>query len=151
MAGIELLGTFKVLIREISTPAQAGAIIRATYGAFTATAKGNHMAYTMPVDAKVAMRVDYVDAHDNPARVDGAVTWTSSDPTVVSVVADSKDTQNALITAAGKLGAAQITAEADADLGDGVRELLTLLDITVVAGEAVAGVIAPVQVQPAKK
>jgi hypothetical protein len=32
-------------------------------------------------------------------------------------------------------------ATADADLGDGVRELNTLLDVTLVAGEAVTGTI----------
>jgi hypothetical protein len=38
----------------------------------------------------------------------------------------------------------QITATADADLGAGVRNLVTVCDITIVAGEAVAGTIAPI-------
>ena len=47
-------------------------------------------------------------------------------------------------TASGETGTAQITATADADLGEGVRELITLLDVNVVAGEAVAGTISVV-------
>jgi hypothetical protein len=42
------------------------------------------------------------------------------------------------------VGQAQVTATCDADLGDGVRELITLCDIEVVGGEAVAGTIQPV-------
>ena len=41
------------------------------------------------------------------------------------------------------LGRTQVSAKADADLGEGVRELLTICDIMIVAGEAVAGSIQP--------
>ena len=41
------------------------------------------------------------------------------------------------------LGRTQVSAKADADLGEGVRELLTVCDIMIVAGEAVAGSIQP--------
>jgi hypothetical protein len=37
-----------------------------------------------------------------------------------------------------------MTAYADADLGERVRELATTMDVTVMAGEAVAGTITPV-------
>ena len=47
------------------------------------------------------------------------------------------------VVRAVELGQVQITATADADLGEGTRELVTLMDVTIVAGEAVAGVIQP--------
>jgi hypothetical protein len=72
------------------------------------------------------------------------VSWASSDETIARVVVDAGDTTGASVEAQGKIGQAQITATADADLGTGVRELVTLMDLTVVAGEAVAGTIEPV-------
>ena len=99
------------------------------------------MAFNLPVGMQVGVTVAYVDQAGNPAVVDGAVTWTSSDASVASVTSTA-DTQ-ALIVAGSTLGGAQITASADADLGSGVRSLLTLMDVTVVAGEAVSGTITP--------
>jgi len=101
------------------------------------------MAYTLMVDYSLKVTVAYVDAYGNPARVDGDVTWASSDDTIASVTTDPANTFNAMVAAQTKTGQAQITATADADLGDGVRNLITLMDVTVVAGEAVAGTITP--------
>lgn len=100
------------------------------------------VAYNLPVGMQIDVRVDYVDAGGNPATVDGVVGWASSDATIASVT--STGAQTAAIAAVGKLGQAQITATADADLGSGTKSLLTTADITVVAGEAVAGTITPV-------
>ena len=44
----------------------------------------------------------------------------------------------------GPIGQVQVTATADADLGAGVRNIVTPLDIVVVAGEAMSGAITPV-------
>jgi|SRR5215831_16476728 len=107
------------------------------------TLKGNAM-YTMPILYAVGLQVKYVDAGGNPARVDGEVEWASSDPAVVTIQPDTQDTSKCGIASTDNVGTAQVTATADADLGSGVRELITILDVTVVAGEAVAGTIAPV-------
>jgi hypothetical protein len=117
--------------------------VTTTQGVFstTATLQEGRMAFNLPVGMQVGVTVAYVDQAGNPAVVDGAVTWTSSDASVASVTSTA-DTQ-ALIVAGSTLGGAQITASADADLGSGVRSLLTLMDVTVVAGEAVSGTITP--------
>jgi len=60
------------------------------------------------------------------------VTPQTGDSTIVTVVP------------VGPTGQIQITATADADLGAGVRNLVTVCDIQIVAGEAVAGTISPV-------
>lgn len=99
------------------------------------------MAYTLPSGMQVGAQISYVDVNGNPATVDGVVTWTSSDATVVSVMADAQDSTLCTIAAIGPVGAAQVQASADADLGAGSRTIVTLLDVTVVAGEAVAGTI----------
>jgi hypothetical protein len=115
------------------------------YAAFKATFKGDVM-YTLPVDHTVQMKVSYVDAGNNPAVVDGPVVWSSSDDALATVLADSADSSLVTVTPVGPIGQVQITATADADLGTGVRSLVTISDITLVAGEAVAGTIAPVGV-----
>jgi hypothetical protein len=101
------------------------------------------MSYTLMVDYSVKVTVAYTDQYGNPARVDGDVVWSSSDDTIAIVFTDSTDSMNAIVQAQTKTGQAQITATADADLGDGVRNLVTLMDVTIVAGEAVAGTITP--------
>ena len=89
------------------------------------------------------MEVAYVDADNNPATVDGAVTWASSNEAIATVVSIGPTAAMIAATRGGSLGTAQITATADADLGSGTRELLTTFDVTVVAGEAVSGTISP--------
>jgi hypothetical protein len=115
------------------------------YEGFKATFKGDVM-YTLPVDHTVQMKVTYVDAANNPAAVDGPVVWSSSDDALATVLADSVDSSLVTVTPVGPIGQVQITATADADLGTGVRSLVTISDITLVAGEAVAGTITPVGV-----
>ena len=88
--------------------------------------------YTLPNDKRVDVKVEYQDAKGNAATVDGDVVWSSSDTNV------------ATITPGDALGQVQITATADADLGDGVVEIICTMDVTVVGGQAVIGVISPV-------
>ena len=101
------------------------------------------MSYNLPDGMEVGVAVTYVDADGNPATIDGQVTWVSSNDQIATV--SSTGPQAATIAAArgGTLGTAQITASADADLGSGTRELLTTFDVTIIAGEAVAGTITP--------
>ena len=100
--------------------------------------------YTLPVDKMVKMQVSYVDSEGNPAAIDGNVSWSSSDDTIVSVTPETGDSTIVTVFPEGPVGQVQITATADADLGTGVRNLVTVCDISIVAGEAVAGTIAPV-------
>jgi hypothetical protein len=124
---------------------KGGCRIALRYDGFTVTIEGNRVMYTMPVNHHVAVKVSYVDAANNPAEVDGDVDWASSDETVAVVQhPDPNDTTQVVIYSRDKIGSAQITATADADLGEGTRELITILDVGVVAGEAVAGTISPI-------
>lgn len=113
------------------------------YEGFKIKAKGNAM-YTLPVDHAIRMQISYTDASGNRAEIDGDVTWQSSDEAVIKLQLDTDDTTICAATPGGTVGQAQITATADADLGQGTRELITTCDIQVVAGEAVAGSIQPV-------
>jgi hypothetical protein len=119
-------------------------LVTIRYDNFSITARGENMAYTLPVGKQVEVQVAYMDANGNPATVDGIVAWDSSDPSIVDVLVDDNDTTLATVRAQGALGLAQVSATADADLGQGVRTLVTTMDVTCVAGEAVAGTITPV-------
>lgn len=92
-------------------------------------------------EQKVALAVEFKTAAGNPANVDGTPVWSSSDDTVVSVEA-SEDGLSAVAVAVGPLGTAQISCEADADLGEGVRAITGVIDIEVRAAEAVVAVVA---------
>jgi hypothetical protein len=142
---IELCLSFANALRicEIEPPPKILAVLTITYDRFTITAKGDVM-YTLPVDKMVKMQVAYVDAEGNPAAVDGDVTWESSDDTIVKVTPETGDSTIVTVFPEGPVGQVQITATADADLGAGTSELITVCDIQIVAGEAVAGTIAPV-------
>jgi hypothetical protein len=124
-------------------PQQGRQRITITFDRFKITTEGDHVMYTLPVDKLVSVQVAYVDAQGNPATVDGAVVWASSDDTLLTVSVDAEDSTICTVTPVGEAGQAQVSATADADLGDGIRELITLCDIEVVAGEAVAGTIQP--------
>lgn len=139
---LNLTGTVKLL-----DDVEGSVVVTLTYDQFTITAKGDTM-FTLPDDKKVTVKVAYVDAQGHPAKVDGPVTWSSSDNAIATVTVDAADSSKATVapsSAAGSvLGQAQITAEADADLGAGTRTLITTFDVEVVAGAAVKGTIQPV-------
>ena len=86
---------------------------------------------------KVALSVTFTDAAGNPAVVDGAPVWASSDSSVLTVDS-SVDGLSAVATAVGPLGQAQVSVTADADLGVGLTAIAGTLDVTVVASEAVS-------------
>jgi hypothetical protein len=85
----------------------------------------------------VKAAVAFVDAAGNPARVDGVPTWETSDPAVAQMM-PADDGLSAMFSFAG-LGKTTVTVRADADLGEGVRELILQGELEFVPGEAVAG------------
>lgn len=117
------------------------AVLTLRYGAFAVTfqpEEDSMTAFTLPDDKTAGAAVAYVDAKGNPATVDGAPVWTSSDETILTVAA-AADGMSAVVTPVGPLGTAQIKIDADADMGAGVTDIITLADVEVVAGQAVAG------------
>jgi hypothetical protein len=102
------------------------------------------MSYTLPSGMQVTCQISYVDAAGNPAVVDGDVAWSSSDETKLVVFVNSQDSTKVVLRTVGPVGLVQVKATADADLGAGVRELVTTADVDIIAGEAVAGMISPI-------
>lgn len=139
----QLGGTLKISIDD-EPETRPGAFITLHHDGLTLTARGEDMAYKLANDHTVALQVSYVDSKGNPAAVDGEVTWDTSNESIVAVQPVDQDSTMVKLMPGDQLGLAQISATADADLGDGVREIITVMDVEIVAGEAVAGTIAPV-------
>ena len=118
-------------------------IVSTTASGITTRVETWTMAYNLPDGMRVAVAVAYVDADGNPAVVDGPATWSSSDSAIATVTATGDYAAVVAATKGGTLGTAQITATADAQMGAGITNLLTTFDVTVVAGQAVAGTITP--------
>lgn len=89
---------------------------------------------------EVAGSAAFTDKAGNPATVDGAPVWASSDETVLTAAA-AADGMSGTFTATGKLGSAQGSVTADADLGSGIESVILTQDFDVVASKAVAGTI----------
>lgn len=85
---------------------------------------------------KAVLSISPVDKKEFPAAVDGVPVWTVADSTVASLT-PSEDGLSASIVAEAP-GTTQINVTADADLGEGVVELIGTLDVQVTAGQAVS-------------
>ena len=77
-----------------------------------------------------------VDKKGNPAKVDGKPVW-SVDNTELLSVTPSADGLSCTLAAVGPLGSGTVSVKADADLGEGVSEVVGVANVEVVAGQAV--------------
>lgn len=100
------------------------------------------MAFLLTDVQMVTVDVAFADAEGNPADVEGAPVWASSDESVLTVT-PSDDGFGADVSSVGPLGSAQVSVTADADLGEGTTEVIGLLDVEVVASAAVAATLTP--------
>jgi len=80
--------------------------------------------------------LNITNAAGNPAQVQGAPVWASSDETVVTVTA-AADGMSAMVSSVAPGGPARISVSADADLGQGVLTITGVSeDITIVEDPA---------------
>lgn len=85
---------------------------------------------------KVGFTVSAVSAAGNPASLDGAPVWTCTDESLLTLEV-SEDGLSCEALTTGKLGVAQVKVEADADLGEGITALFGVVDVQIVASQAV--------------
>lgn len=86
---------------------------------------------------KAVLKLRILDASGNPARVEkDQVDWSSSDPAMGELKVD-KDMMTAEFIPSGMVGKTMIQAKGDADLGEGVKELMGEIEIETLSGEAV--------------
>lgn len=107
-------------------------------GTVTFTTQGD-FSMQLPDDKSVSATASFVDAKGNPAQVQGMPVWGTDRPDLLSVV-DNGD-GSATVSPVGPLGSGQVTCTGDADLGEGVTEVVLLGTVEVIAGTAVGGTI----------
>jgi len=92
------------------------------------------MYYPLEADKKIRVSLKYVDDSGNRATVHStSIQWTSSDEEIATVGVLQGDATQAEIVPGAKLGQAQITATASADLGKGAEEIVSTIDVIVLA------------------
>ncbi len=94
------------------------------------------MSFVLIDSQKVAIAITPKDKAGQPAKVDGAPVWLTSNSEVLTVET-AADGLSAVVTAVGPLGTATISVSADADLGEGSTPLSGSIDIEVQGGAAV--------------
>ena len=106
------------------------------------------MGSSMQAGTRATVSVAWKDSGGNPAKVDGPTTWESTDPTVVECTVATGNPLIANLFAPGKIGKCQVHANADADMGQGVKPVTATYDVEVISGEAVGGEITFTQSPP---
>lgn len=96
---------------------------------------------------KLPLSIEAKDQFGNAAQLDGAPVWAVTDEAVGKLEV-AEDGLSAVFTPTGVAAATVVQVTCDADLGDGVRELLGTLDIEVISGEAVVVGIVPGNPEP---
>jgi hypothetical protein len=91
----------------------------------------------LKVSEKLPLSLVIKDSQGNPAKVDVAPKWSLSDESLAALEV-SEDGLSAVLVPSGSLGSFAVQALVDADLGEGVKELLGELLVDLVSGEAVS-------------
>ena len=99
------------------------------------------MATLIPVGSTVSFSCRFVDSAGNPTNVDN----NDAKPAEVQVAGPGEVTANAdglggTLKVTG-IGVGQVSVRADADRGDGIRDLIVMGDFEGIAGEAIAGTV----------
>jgi hypothetical protein len=93
------------------------------------------MALTLSVVQQVTLSIHPVDARGNSAPIDGVPVWSVSDPTIATLTPTDDGLSATLV--ALTIGHEQVTVSADARLGSDVSTISGVLEVDVVAAEAV--------------
>lgn len=90
----------------------------------------------MKVNQTLEVLLEIVDENEKPAKVDGKPEWALTDATLANLEV-AEDGMKAVIKPIGPLGSFKVQVKADADLGEGVEELIGESDVVeIVAGKA---------------
>lgn len=136
--GIKFLNalTIQVVQQPPATPDYRG-IFTFTTGWYTST--GENMSNTMQTGTYATLSVQWVDQGGQPAKVDGPTTWATSDASICTIEVSTGNPLIANVHSLGPIGPVQFQATADADMGQGVRNITATCDVSVIGGEAYAG------------
>ena len=86
------------------------------------------MAVTVDTDNNLPFTLSIMDAHGNPAQVDGIPVYATSDATVMTIQAAADGMSGTVVTVAPSATPQRMTVTADADLGAGVNTITGVSD-----------------------
>lgn len=89
----------------------------------------------LKVSQKLPISLAIKDIKGNAAKVDGAPKWAVTNEALASLVV-AEDGLSAVLSPVGPVGLLKVQVKADADLGEGVKEIVGELEIELVAGDA---------------
>ena len=89
----------------------------------------------LKVSQKLPLSIAIADRFGNPAKVDGVPQWAVSDESVASLEV-AEDGMSAMLVPVGPVGIVMVQAKADADMGEGVKEILGEMEVEMIAGDA---------------
>lgn len=100
------------------------------------------MAFELPATHQVNVAVEFRDRKNNPAPVDDVPVW-SVDNSELLLLTPAADGMSCLVAAVGPLGTANVTLQADADLGDGSTPVIGTLEVQITGGTATVVALTP--------
>jgi hypothetical protein len=119
-------------------PPQPGYLATFTWQIDNFKVRGENMSSQMQAGTRATVSVAWKDAAGNVVSAEDTV-WSSSDPDIVECTVSTGNPLIANLYAPGPTGKVQIHATADADLGEGIKNVTATTDVEVIEGEAVGG------------
>lgn len=89
----------------------------------------------LKVTQQVKLNVSFKDDKGNLAPVEGVPVWSATAPALVELL-PAGDGKSCVVKPVGPVGDLQVQVNADADLGEGVKDIMGFMDLTLLAGEA---------------
>lgn len=89
----------------------------------------------LKVTQSLPVSLSITDKKGNAAKVDGAPVWAVTDESLASLSV-AEDGMSATLTPIGPIGSFSVQVKADADLGEGVKEIIGELAVELSAGDA---------------
>jgi hypothetical protein len=123
--------------------------ITARFKGFTCTATGELSMDFKDTDLPGTVTLSVaapVDAKGHTAKLDGIPVWELDDESNAQIVSQADDGLSCVVHLDDTPSATQVRVSADADLGDGVREIVAVAVLNVVPGDAVG--FGDIQVSP---
>lgn len=135
----EILAILGVILRKINRiEAEVTSLTQAHVISFYVNIEGiktkvDHM--FLKITQALPVAVAFQDKLGNAAKVDGLPVWAVTDESLAKLEV-AEDGMSVVVKPTGLVGAFKLQCKADADLGEGVKEILGELDIELLSGEA---------------
>lgn len=126
------------LLVRMGSHESAPSVVAKTPGMYGRPRGDQVMSQELKVTKQVRVSVQFQDRNGNPARVDGPPRWFVDNTELLAISADTPDGLSVVARPVGPLGICTLSVRADADLGEGVKEIAGYVEFEIVGGDAEA-------------